>query len=147
MTASPPVTLMLSFNVRSSLPVVPSAASVMFPPSLFTTGLPAATVSQVLERIVMSSLPLLAGATASVIVTLDRPLKLSIVKPPARSWRWMSPHSVTAASVLIATSMSASLGAWPAPIPLPARKATWSPVMLAASLLKVSLIAPTLSLA
>jgi len=57
----------------------------------------------------------------------------------------MSPDSVTAASVRTAVSMSVSPDA-PEPIPLPARSATPSATIFGASPVKLSRIAPLLSL-
>ncbi len=51
--ASPSFTVTLALIVRLSVSATPSAASVMLPPSLFTTGSPASTVSGLVERIVM----------------------------------------------------------------------------------------------
>jgi len=54
----------------------------------------------------------------------------------------MSPEPVLAASVLIAVLMSVAVPAPPSPIPLPARNATWSPMMFGPSPVRLSPIAP-----
>jgi len=56
----------------------------MSPPSLFTTGLFAATVNQVLERIVMWSWAV-AIPSPLVILTPDRPSNESMLNPPLKS--------------------------------------------------------------
>jgi len=137
----PPMVVTFALMSTSSLTAVPSAASVMFPPSSLVIGFPAATVKAPRVTIVMSSFPE-SSAGVSVIVTPDRPSKAAIVSPPSKSRMLMSPEPVLAASVFTAVLRSPAAPASPTPIPLPARNATWSPTMFGASDVKLSLIAP-----
>ena len=133
----PPAAVMLAATVRSAPITVPSAASVIAPPSLLTTACFTVSDPVVVSRI--SSAPLLSFAV-SLIVRPFSPLTVPTSRLPTLSSA-MSPESVTAAMRESAVSMSLATTAASA-IPVPARNAAANAVMFAASPAELSVIAP-----
>jgi len=115
MAPSPPLAVMLALTVRSSAAVLPSAASVISPPPLSSTG--EFTVSG-LEAVTTISPP------AAWLVTPLSESTFVMNKAPVLSIR-MSPDVVLIAARLV-TVVSRAL---PEPIPAAARKATEPAVM------------------
>ena len=139
---SPPIAVMLALMSRSSVSAAPSDARIMSPPSWLATG--SLTVKGLAAVMTMWSLAE-AVASAFVIVTPPSPSTVPIASSPVlRSW--MSPDSVSAASVNVALPASDCVSRRPPatpwlPIPNFARRATVAAVM-SLSVSPASVIAP-----